>query len=509
MANRNLCATIAPPRRHTLYERNDYGWVHNNSGILNYASHNIMTAKSGGKYLFAWRELAAIFYISLPVHLPRTLQFADSLHAVVQASRSLFRGASAAVLATKIKAIEGGFAPGRYCLNRLKWLHPKCSLHRALRPIVSGVLRRNTPARCVSVSKMADLPVLWWNVQRLLAPRSSSLARALDATPEMGWTPAAYKKKLTNLGAVLRYTSPNRSPALLGLCEVENDKVARDLQKQTGWKDLRLVEDPDARLAGNDLVLFYDPALLRQVGVARSYNVHNRYTTRDLLEVDFQTTAGNPLTVITAHWPSRRMSNSEPLRIGLADYTMRLIERQLKFGKDELLDRQGRPAMPSAKALKERWNRPLIVIGDFNDAPYDTSVAQVLGARRTPAGVTEERSLPTGQGMSAVDSYLNRSVRLYNPAFPLLTASEGPTGTHYWDGDWYMLDQALVSRGLLGNGPLSYVQGSMTLHAPRSIPMSDGTLEVTTRAGVPRAFDPAKQDGVSDHLALSLMLNEA
>ncbi|MEP7083383.1 MAG: M4 family metallopeptidase [Betaproteobacteria bacterium] len=92
------------------YERNDYGWVHDNSGIHNYAAYRVMTAKSGGGYVFSPSELAALFYIALTVNLSRTSQFADSRRAVVQAARSLFRGETAAALARRVKAVEAGFS---------------------------------------------------------------------------------------------------------------------------------------------------------------------------------------------------------------------------------------------------------------------------------------------------------------------------------------------------------------------------------------------------------------
>lgn len=92
------------------YERNDYGHVHDNSGIHNYAAFRIMTAKSGGKYVFTPKEIAAMFYIALTLQLSRTSQFADSRRAVVQAARSLFRNEREAKRSAKVKAVERGFA---------------------------------------------------------------------------------------------------------------------------------------------------------------------------------------------------------------------------------------------------------------------------------------------------------------------------------------------------------------------------------------------------------------
>ena len=92
------------------YERNDYGYVHDNSGIHNYAAYRVMTAKHAGKYVFTARDLAGLFYIALTQHLSRTSLFSDSRRAAVQAATSLFRNNSKGVKDRKIKAVEAGFA---------------------------------------------------------------------------------------------------------------------------------------------------------------------------------------------------------------------------------------------------------------------------------------------------------------------------------------------------------------------------------------------------------------
>jgi Zn-dependent metalloprotease len=92
------------------YERNDYGHVHDNSGIHNYAAYRVMTAKSGGTYVFSGVEIAAMFYIALTQHLSRTSLFTDSRRAVLQAAQSLFRNNPPAVRDRKIRAVTSGFA---------------------------------------------------------------------------------------------------------------------------------------------------------------------------------------------------------------------------------------------------------------------------------------------------------------------------------------------------------------------------------------------------------------
>jgi Zn-dependent metalloprotease len=91
-------------------DRNDYGHVHDNSGIHNYAAYRVMTAKRDGKYLFKASEIAGLFYIALTQHLSRTSLFTDSRRAAVQAARSLFRRSPASVRDRKTKAVEAGYS---------------------------------------------------------------------------------------------------------------------------------------------------------------------------------------------------------------------------------------------------------------------------------------------------------------------------------------------------------------------------------------------------------------
>jgi Zn-dependent metalloprotease len=89
---------------------NDYGAVHTNSGIHNFAAYSIMTARNGAEgFLFAPAELAAMFYIALTQQLSRQSGFVDSRRGVVMATRSLFRNLSPEELTQRVGAIEAGF----------------------------------------------------------------------------------------------------------------------------------------------------------------------------------------------------------------------------------------------------------------------------------------------------------------------------------------------------------------------------------------------------------------
>ena len=88
----------------------DFGGVHENSGIHNFAAYSVMTARHASKrFLFSAAELAAIFYIGLTQHLSRQSGFVDSRRGILLATRSLFRERSPGALARRVAAVEAGF----------------------------------------------------------------------------------------------------------------------------------------------------------------------------------------------------------------------------------------------------------------------------------------------------------------------------------------------------------------------------------------------------------------
>ncbi len=92
-----------------LTPEDDFGAVHFNSGIHNYAAFNVMSANDGRKFIFRPHELAAMFYVGLTQQLSRQSTFADSRRGVVLATRSLFRELPAKQLERRVAAVEAGF----------------------------------------------------------------------------------------------------------------------------------------------------------------------------------------------------------------------------------------------------------------------------------------------------------------------------------------------------------------------------------------------------------------
>lgn len=97
-------------RKLPVTEAGDYGGVHDNSGIHNFAAFRVITAKDGaGKFVFKPAETAAMFYVALTQQLSRQSTFADSRRGVVIAARSLFRTLPQAQIEARVRAVEAGF----------------------------------------------------------------------------------------------------------------------------------------------------------------------------------------------------------------------------------------------------------------------------------------------------------------------------------------------------------------------------------------------------------------
>jgi len=87
----------------------DFGGVHVNSGIHNFAAFKVITSRNAAGFISKPSEVAAIFYIALTQQLTRRSDFSASRRAVTLAARTFFRNDPPATLAAKVKAITDAF----------------------------------------------------------------------------------------------------------------------------------------------------------------------------------------------------------------------------------------------------------------------------------------------------------------------------------------------------------------------------------------------------------------
>ena len=130
------------------------------------------------------------------------------------------------------------------------------------------------------------------------------------------WTAAKYWQKQHNMAYAISQMEVNGSPAMgpviIGVSEIENITVLQDLVRQPELKDRHYSivhrDGPDPR--GIDVALLYNPRFFKVLNVTTQRV--NKYlpddpdfSTRDQLCVTGML-AGEKVSVIVNHWPSRR-----------------------------------------------------------------------------------------------------------------------------------------------------------------------------------------------------------
>jgi endonuclease/exonuclease/phosphatase family metal-dependent hydrolase len=320
--------------------------------------------------------------------------------------------------------------------------------------------------------------IAWWNVENFFASagdpqRPEWLAKKLKSELK-GWTQTIVNKKATQLAAIIRQINEGQGPDILGVCEVENESVLRLLVEKLGplGRNYDVAHHDMQDQRGIDVAFIYDADLF-ETTPDQWFNhvVLKRNATRDIFQANFTTKLrGNTLVCIGNHWPARMGGGelaTEPYRIIAAETLSYWIERIVdKLGTDE-----GDPA--------------ILVMGDFNDEPIDRSMIEYALAERTSHRAKSKRS---------------RKPYLYNLMWPFLAEN---IGTHHYGGEFTLLDQVLVNRGLLRRElPMRLIGASITIHR----------IPEMTKAGKPRRFGrPSSsfdETGFSDHFPISVRIHE-
>ncbi len=348
------------------------------------------------------------------------------------------------------------------------------------------------------------------NVHRLFDPEGLPVARALGATGDE-WTAADYRRKLANVAACLRAACDDEPPAVLALLEVESVRILSDLRDALGWHDLAIVDElaPDPSLEGLDVTLMLDRTLFEVPSLeARSIALDNGFATRDLLSVRVELAGSRqPVALMVTHWPSRLVGEGESLRFAYSTYLFRMLVSFLKFSKAEIIRSDGSIAMPAGPQLLARWNTPCIVMGDYNDEPFDPSVREALRSTRFRDRVLRRGKL-TGKSLVEVDNYLDKKLSLYNPCWALRFTDNREVGGTYYRSEWRSYDQVLLTHGaILDDAPLRFVEDSAEVVRVPGIPAAgEDAVVMANPNGSPRKFDRSHPEGVSDHFPLRFKL---
>lgn len=275
----------------------------------------------------------------------------------------------------------------------------------------------DTTAYAKAQQKKTKYTVSFYNLENLFDIKDDPKTLDDDFTPEgwKEWNTYKYDKKLSKLSKVIAQIGKKEtgtSPSLVGVAEVENlvvlkDLIATDALKDEGYAIVHY-DSPDER--GIDVALLYKKTDLNIIQ-SKPLTLYleavqgGRDFTRDILYIHGILT-GIEVHIFVNHWPSRRSGSDETSakRIAAAHRTRDEIDRIL-------IDN------PDAR---------IIVMGDFNDGPQSKSVKTHL--------VKNE---------------------FYNPMLFLATKYEGSLN---YNAEWFTFDQILFTNNFvrLFKNPLLY-----------------------------------------------------
>lgn len=257
--------------------------------------------------------------------------------------------------------------------------------------------------------------VAFWNIENLYDTINDPKKIDEEFLPDGTnlWNTSRYLKKLDHLAEVIKQLGAEYTPdgpAVIGMCEVENINVLRDLAKQAKIANRNyqpiLIEGPDAR--GVDPALMYNPKYFKPekwVAYPITLVTDPKYKTRDILVVSGKL-LGEPFVFLVNHWPSRRGGEeaSRPNRIAAAKVARHIADSIMSTS-------------PETK---------IMIMGDYNDDSVNESIKKYI---RTYDDLKKNRE----------DEFFNPMEKLYKKGF----------GTLAYQDQWNLFDQILLNKPLL------------------------------------------------------------
>ncbi len=293
------------------------------------------------------------------------------------------------------------------------------------------------------------------------------------------WTNAHVQLKLRQIRNAIS-ASGTQMPHLLGLAEIENHNVVGMLAEELGYKSFVVSNSPDKR--GVDLALLYHHSAPVSFVQSHEHEVLLKgqvLETRNILEVEFETSAGDKLHIFVNHWPSQ--ANPVENRMAAAKIVQQVIDSR-------------RASNPHSHFL---------VMGDFNvvatDAP--NAIETVLKNPKSKNPLSDVREIFNSSSKVSAE-----------------TKRQTVPGSYFFlkNMEWNTLDRFLVSQSLTDGKGLDLIEESFGVNSDSSLTTSIQVKDPKnprhgqTINGVPRRYDmhtlEQSRAGFSDHLAIFMKL---
>jgi len=255
-----------------------------------------------------------------------------------------------------------------------------------------------------SLKEAGDFRVMFYNVENLFDTYDDPHTNDNAFLPNgaMRWTNTRYYSHLRKTAQVINAIGEWGTPALCGLCEVENDTVLTHLLNRTPLREQYynycITTGNDIR--GINVALLYQRDKFKYIGHAskRIPFTNKRKRSRDILHVWGEVINGEWLDIFVCHFPSRAggQKETEPDRMDASNFLRQLCD----------------------SIYLARCEPNIIVMGDFNDNPSDKSVQQLINSADKKHSLINLFSDP-------------KKLNFY--------------GSHKFQNEWSQLDQIIIS----------------------------------------------------------------
>lgn len=243
-------------------------------------------------------------------------------------------------------------------------------------------------------------PVVWYNLENLFdcTDDSSTVDELFTPNGDKHWTSYRYWNKIKNLSKAILAVTEWNTPALLGLCEIENEQVLKDLVYNSPLSGLKLkyIHQNSQDRRGIDVALLYNPEYFEPCNIHFLTLIHPKdstWTTRDILYCKGLLGKADTLHCFVNHWPSKfgGAVKSEPKRLLAAQFLIKLCD----------------------SILEDNPNAAILAMGDFNETSTEPAV-----------------------------KYLE------NHNMEVLKMDDWHKGTHKYKGNWSQIDYFVISKAL-------------------------------------------------------------
>ena len=216
--------------------------------------------------------------------------------------------------------------------------------------------------------------IMFYNLENLFDTVDDTTKSDNDFLPESQrqWTPPRYYHKLSQTYKAVSACGGWDAPAIIGVCEVENDFVLKGLTLKTEFSKMgyKIAHFESTDVRGIDAAMLYNPKQFKLISAVplRPYLASNTKT-RDILYCK-GLWGNDTLHVFVNHWPSRRGGQAK------SDWKRLVVAKQLKQNIDSILRK-------NPQAL-------IVAMGDLNDEITSKSLQLLItGQDGKPASMSQ------------------------------------------------------------------------------------------------------------------------